>query len=264
MSENISKFTSKFTIKIYETLKSYEYRRKLSISVEKFKHIIGAIEPRLVKTENGMEYVAFDRYIKYGGFNQKVLSVAIEDINNFSDIYVEYVGYAKFGKEYDTIDFVIKENTNKLVPKIGIVEKKRVVIPKDKKPLVDQLKEFMPKSTKNKEYLRLLELANDDVEKIRQMFNYTQNKDSKKKVRNIYKYMIKGLEDNWLISNAQIPSNKPLNEKDDKVIDYEQISLNLGKIEAYTPNSRNKACNYPQRNYNKQQLSDLEQLLLSK
>lgn len=72
--EYILLMRNKYSIRIYELLKSYEYQRFYTVNVEEFKHRIQV---------NG--------YSNYTDFRVKVLDIAISEINRYTDIDVDVV-----------------------------------------------------------------------------------------------------------------------------------------------------------------------------
>ena len=70
---NVLKMKSKYSIRLYEILKSHQYKREVKIEVEALK--------KMLKCEN---------YVKYANLKQKVLDVAVKEINSNTDLFVEY------------------------------------------------------------------------------------------------------------------------------------------------------------------------------
>lgn len=65
---------SKYSIRIYELLKSYAYKKQLRISIEDLKRFL----------------CITDKYKVYKDFRQYVIDVAIKDINECSDLNITY------------------------------------------------------------------------------------------------------------------------------------------------------------------------------
>jgi plasmid replication initiation protein len=81
---------SKYSIRLYELLKSYENLAECTFEFEVLKKMLFA-----------------EKYGLYKDFRVKVLDIAIRETNDFSDIYVEYRTEKK-GKKVDRIKFIIK------------------------------------------------------------------------------------------------------------------------------------------------------------
>lgn len=81
---------SQYSIRLYEILKSYEYRRRKDFEIDELKRILFA-----------------DNYTRYPDFKRKVIDIAIREINDLSDINVTYE-VIKTGRKVSKIEFFIK------------------------------------------------------------------------------------------------------------------------------------------------------------
>ena len=82
---------SRYSIRLYELLKSYEYRHREVFEIENLK--------RLLSAEN---------YVRYNDFKRNVLDIATKEINSLSDLNVLYE-VIKDGRKYSKIKFFIHE-----------------------------------------------------------------------------------------------------------------------------------------------------------
>jgi len=80
----------RYSIRLYELLKSYEYRTRYKFDIDDFKSKIGA-----------------EKYERHADFKRFVLLPALKEINTFGDITVTY-SFAKTGKKITEIEFFIK------------------------------------------------------------------------------------------------------------------------------------------------------------
>jgi len=94
--ENILKFKSAYSIRIYEIAKSWEAKGEFSISVEEFKEMIGAA----------------GKYPAYYDFKRYVLERSLKEINSLSDIRLTYKE-KKLGRKVTDLVFTIKPNLPK-------------------------------------------------------------------------------------------------------------------------------------------------------
>ena len=85
---------SQYSIRLYEILKSYAYRKNTVFDIEELKRMLIA-----------------DNYIQYNDFKKRVLDPAAEEINSLSDILVTYEPI-KQGRKYKEIKFAIEEKTD--------------------------------------------------------------------------------------------------------------------------------------------------------
>jgi len=80
---------SQYSIRLYELLKSYEYRRKWTFELDELKRILSA-----------------ENYTLFGNFKGKVLDIAMREINDLSDLNVSYQ-VIKTGRKFGKIEFSI-------------------------------------------------------------------------------------------------------------------------------------------------------------
>lgn len=84
----------KYSIRLYEYLYSMRYRGQFTISIDELKKRIDA-----------------EKYIKISHFKDRVLEPAIEEIDNMTDLEVEY-NYIKTGRQITHIIFKYYEKTS--------------------------------------------------------------------------------------------------------------------------------------------------------
>lgn len=89
---NILSMNSAFSIRVYEILKSYEFTRKKKFQIDELKH--------LLMVDNVKSYANFKDFRKY------VLDKAIDEINEYTDIQVQYKTIKK-GRRVEWIEFEI-------------------------------------------------------------------------------------------------------------------------------------------------------------
>jgi len=84
---------SKYSIRIYELLKSYENLSECEFEIEELKKMLSA-----------------EKYGMYKDFRVKVIDIAVREINDFSDISIAY-RIQKKGKKADKIRFKVTPKT---------------------------------------------------------------------------------------------------------------------------------------------------------
>ena len=80
---------SQYSLRLYEILKSYEFRKRISYDVEALKRTLSA-----------------EKYTLFGDFKRRVLDIALREINDLSDITVSYA-LIKKNRKYVGVDFII-------------------------------------------------------------------------------------------------------------------------------------------------------------
>ncbi|NYC00045.1 replication initiation protein, partial [Clostridium beijerinckii] len=73
--KNIMQFKSTYSFRLYELLKQYEKIGIRSITIDDFRCVLDIDDKQ---------------YPKYANLKQKVISVAVNEINSKTDLYIEY------------------------------------------------------------------------------------------------------------------------------------------------------------------------------
>ena len=93
---NIARLKSAYSIRIYELLKQYEFKRERLLTVDEIKLFL--------KIDN-------DKYLKYSNFKDKVILVAQKELKEKTDIYFEFEEIKEW-KKVCSILFIIYKNIN--------------------------------------------------------------------------------------------------------------------------------------------------------
>lgn len=88
----ILRLQSKYSIRLFEILKSVEFMGNYTIKIDEFRDIM---------------FIG-NKYKRFNDFTEKILAPAVDEINNVEDIEVSYKGIKK-GVKYDSIRFTIKK-----------------------------------------------------------------------------------------------------------------------------------------------------------
>ena len=81
---------SQYSIRLYEILKSYEYRQSWIFDIEELKRLLSA-----------------ETYDRFPDFKRKVLDISMREINDLSDLTVSY-NIIKVGRKFGKIEFTMK------------------------------------------------------------------------------------------------------------------------------------------------------------
>ncbi|HHD2785656.1 TPA: RepB family plasmid replication initiator protein [Clostridium perfringens] len=209
--ENILKLKSCYSVRLFEILKSNLYKKSLIIDIETLKYLLQADK----KTYN-----------LYGKFKEKILLKAQIELKEKTDIYFEFEEI-KTGRKVTSLKFIIKSNkeSKKLlsdnlndisVENVEIIEDNNIVI----------LRELFQDQVSIKNLKKILESANNDIEKIKKIYEYSKTQ----KIDNLVGFMIKMVKD----SNFEEPIKQ---DKDYKKIhnftereDYDYQKLEEGLL----------------------------------
>lgn len=81
---------SRYSIRLYELLRSYEYQRNVIFEIEELKRLLDA-----------------EKYTRFPDFKRYVLDIAMREINDVSDMNIDYI-CIKEGRKYAKIEFGMK------------------------------------------------------------------------------------------------------------------------------------------------------------
>lgn len=196
--DNILPMKKKYSIRFYELLKQYQKIGKRNFTVSELREILNC--------EN--------EYLRFQSFEQRIIDPAIKEINNHSDIIVEYTKFKK-GKSINEIEFIIKS--------------KRAV--ENTKEIITACDEF-EKLTQTE----LEKLKNDyPMSEIVEAYDYIRKSTHSYKIKNWYAYLLTVLKANHkpkqlMIDGCKLPpleEKESLPEEEKKKPDFETMKKNL-------------------------------------
>ncbi len=124
-------FVSKYSVKLYKIFKDHwEINKKFNLG----KHLEFSIE-------QFKEVLQLPKSYKYGKIKEKVLNIALDEINKYSDIYVTYKEIKK-GRKVESIIFYIEENKKNTTKEPKKIEKPKKANKEEQKKENDALKAF--------------------------------------------------------------------------------------------------------------------------
>ncbi len=113
---NILCMKSAYSIRLYEIFKSFQFQREVKISTDDIRRYVFTKTIRCSKCqyENSRKCFMCDEYKnyyrEYSELKRRVIDVAIDEINRFTDISVTMVPH-KYGKTVAYVTFKIRVNT---------------------------------------------------------------------------------------------------------------------------------------------------------
>lgn len=150
--KNIISLKDKYSIRIYEILKCYQFRGELETSVENFKKLIS---------------VADDQYTVYGNFKNRVLKKAQKELKN-TDISFE-LEEIKTGRKVTDLKFIIRSNKNHINDDDYIETESRVL------DEVEELSTYFNEEFTKSQIEAIFNNANGDLENIKEVYTYLKN-----------------------------------------------------------------------------------------
>jgi plasmid replication initiation protein len=108
LKENFTEFelrmilpmSSQYSIAMYELLKSYSFRKEIILDIDYLRRYFGAT------ILNKYGSIVEEKYKDFKDFKKRVLNVALNEINKYTDLDVSWEGI-KLGKSYIKIKFTI-------------------------------------------------------------------------------------------------------------------------------------------------------------
>lgn len=174
--ENILLLRSKYSLRIYEILKSNQFKKYWEITLVELKYILGIKEKS---------------YDIYQNLKNRVILKAQIELKEKTDIYFEFEEI-KTGRKVTSLKFIIKSNKNNkklLSDNLNDISVDNAEIIEDKNILI--LKELFQYQVSIKNLKKILESANNDIEKIKKIYEYSKTQ----KIDNLVGFMIKMVKD---------------------------------------------------------------------
>ena len=194
--ENILRLNSSYAVRIYELLKQYEKIGIREIEMRDLRHYLGI--------EEG-EYTRFDN------FEARVLLPAKKEINNYTDLVIEYKKI-KTGRKITSILFEIETKFQQEKIYIEFLDK------------TYNIKDFKQRSSlgsenfNSKQIIELYEITVDsminDYEDENDLFEYIKLNylfmNEKQGIKNRFSYLKKALKEDYAVARGQIKFEYPI------------------------------------------------------
>ena len=203
--ENILSLKSKYSIRMYEILKSNSFKKSLEIELEELKNMVGAKEKS---------------YSVYQNFKNKVVNIAIKEINLKTDLYInpDYEEI-KTGRKVTSIKFSINQNktskneiavteTIKGQQTIEDIDNINIV-----KSIIDNINDDGA--------MAILKVANNDIEKIKDKYSIISKF---KTINNLTGAIIQAIKEDW---TSQEINNNSFNNFEARQYDYDLLEKKL-------------------------------------
>jgi len=201
--ENILSLKSKYSIRLYEILKSNLFKKCIDIELQDLKNMVGANEKS---------------YNTYANFKSKVILQAQKELAEKTDINFNYEEI-KTGRKVTSIKFNINSNAKGKAMNETAATVAEVKEDHNDMDLIKQLQEiFVNHSITEHEASCILKDANNNINLINQCYQYSLTKD----VPNLVGYM------RTLVKGFNEPKG---NVKEDRFNDYEQREYDFDELE---------------------------------
>lgn len=197
---NIMQFKSTYSFRLYELFKQYEGIGHRTITINGLRNSLN---------------INKNQYPKYANLKQKVINVAVKEINANTDLLIAY-NEIKEVRKIVSVKFIIrkKDKAQSEVAATSIVP----IFFNDNN--IDLVRQVIKQELTDLEVHKILDAANLDIEKIKEKYAIISKLN---KVNNIVGAMITALKEDW-----QIPKGK---SKVSTFNDYEQRDYDFKELE---------------------------------
>ncbi|MBU3202312.1 replication initiation protein [Clostridium estertheticum] len=203
--KNILSLKSKYSIRLYEILKSNLFKKQVIIELEEVKNMVGSKE----KT-----------YDTYGNFKSKILTKSQKELAEKTDINFTYQEI-KTGRKVTSIKFCI--STNKTTCKNEIAATLEKINPKLQQNMddINLIKEIINEPIKDIDALKLFEIAKGDINIIKEKYSYSA---AVPKIGNMVGWIIDAIKNDYESPKGKV--NK-FNEYEQREYDFEELEKKL-------------------------------------
>lgn len=208
----VSKFSSRYSIRIYELLKQNQFKKTVTFEINNFRDLIG-LEDTI--------------YPKYSNLKQKVIIVAQNELNIKSDITFDFEEI-KTGRSVTSLKFYIHSNktnkTNKPNVEIAASSISDIEIAEE----IDKIMNLMDKHNINpKEALKIYKSSKGDIDLISKIYKYAVTKN----VNNIVGYMINLLNEGFNEPKQNLKKDNFTNYEGQRKYNYQELEEKLLEID---------------------------------
>lgn len=220
---NVLNLKSKYAIRIYEILKSYEYRKNkyTVIEISELRLMLG---------------ISDTEYNRYDNFKRKVILQAQKEINKKTDLSFDFEEI-KTGKKVTSLKFIISKNPlvasnrkdecDDVLEEICATSENMLenynVINDD---YIDKVMFLFDEEITRKEAEQILKVANNDINKVKEKYIIAKQTNG---IKNIVGWIIKAIQDDYKTKKRAIPGWDNTYKRDYDIDDLEQKLLEISK-----------------------------------
>lgn len=206
--KNVLELKGKYSIRMYEILKSNEFKKVCSIDVDELRKIL--------KADNGS-------YLVYQNFKNRIIIQAQKELKDKTDISFEFEEI-KTGRKVTTLKFYIRANKLNIEPidEVCATKEDKYTDKEEKRStgLINDIKAIFKEEIGEVEAQKILTAAKGDLNIIKEKYDLSKNVG---KIDNIVGWMIKAIKDDYKKPKGKI---KPC-----VFNDYEQRSYDFDELE---------------------------------
>ncbi|MBX4267203.1 replication initiation protein [Clostridium estertheticum] len=202
---NVLSLKSKYSVRLYEILKSNLYRKYIEIEVEEFKNMVGSKEKA---------------YKIYNNFKNRILIRAQKELAEKTDVNFTYQEI-KTGRKVTSIKFCI--STNKTTCNNEIAATLEKINPKLQQNMddINLIKEIIHEPITDVEALKILISAKGDINIIKEKYSYSVEA---AKIENMVGWIIDAIKNDYKSPKGKV--NK-FNNYEQREYDFEELEKKL-------------------------------------
>lgn len=203
--KNIMQFKSTYSFRLYELLKQYEKLGNRLITIDDLRSVLD---------------IDATQYPRYANLKQKVVNIAVNEINSKTDLHIEYEELKDIRK-VTSIKFYIKQNNN---AKNEIATTAAETI-KGQQTIEDianiQAIKGIIYNIDDNGAMAIFNVSGGNIEKIKEKYSIVSKL---KKVNNLTGAMIQAIKEDW---TSQEISNRTFNNFEAREYDYDDLEKKL-------------------------------------
>lgn len=209
--DNILSLKSKYSIRFYEILKSNSFKRVVEINIEELKTMVGAKEKS---------------YSVYQNFKNKVVNVAIKEINLKTDLHIDSdYEEIKTGRKVTSIKFNIKQNKTSR-NEIAVTSEGASKEIQGQQSIEDinniNIVKAIINNINDDGAMAIFNVADGDIEKIKEKYSIVSEM---KTVKNLTGAMIQAIKEDWTTNS--ISNKSKFNNFESREYDYDKLEKKL-------------------------------------
>ncbi|MBW9150370.1 replication initiation protein [Clostridium sp. CM028] len=203
---NVLSLKSKYSIRLYEILKSNAYRKCIEIEIEELKNMVGSKEKA---------------YNIYNNFKNRILIKAQNELTEKTDINFRYEEI-KTGRKVTSLKFYIKQKqNNKASNEIAATLAEPKQKPQENIDAIKLVKEIIRESITDDEAQSILASANGDIHIIKEKYKCSLGA---AKIDNVVGWLIDAIKKDYKIAKGKVDK---FNDYDQREYDFDQLEKKL-------------------------------------
>lgn len=180
--ENILSLKSKYSLRLFELLKSNEYKKIWKIELDELKKLLGATEKS---------------YSVYQNVKNRIILQAQKELKKKTDINFDFEEI-KTGRKVTALRFYIHQNRIKPINNAMIIEEVSATVSEDNEQEKEDIEKiiYMMKAENIKELdaIKIYKAANGDINKIQEKYDLSKSMPG---IKNIVGWIIKAIKEDY-------------------------------------------------------------------